>query len=274
MKQQLVRTSGSRMPDDEGIGDVRARRWRTLLRTAAVVNVLLWLLTATFVGDNDAYQSQQLWLSGLFLLGCAFRSFFPSVYVKRFAFDNHWTSSTFVGRCVATVAEVAFAFQLYLLLTHWSERFAVPFTGSVAWMVVLLLSVAQISCWYGVATRRYLGELVEESLWTLGIAVFFVAVLTLAIQLNSIPFAVLMGLIASGGFLVFMLAHNLPMYVRRIRNQEIQQPMLFLDGVMDMIHRRRVSYRWKHWSGEAAWLTPYFTVAVWLSIVMALVSTG
>jgi len=156
MPRKIARIHASDFARELGSSDERVSRWRRFLRVAAVVNIALWGVAATMVWARDSYQVQQLWLSGLFLLGCSFRSFFPAVYVKRFAFENHWRSSTFVGRCIATVAEVAFAFQLYLLLQHWAQSFAVPFAGDVAWIVVALLCVAQISCWYGVATRRYI----------------------------------------------------------------------------------------------------------------------
>src|SRR5690349_8244429 len=89
-------------------GAAPLRAWRALLRGAALINIGLWVL-AYVLPDRNAYLEHQLWLSAMFVAGCAFRSCYPVVYLKRHGFDTRWTSSVFVGRSVATVAELAFA---------------------------------------------------------------------------------------------------------------------------------------------------------------------
>jgi hypothetical protein len=70
-------------------------------------------------------------------------------------------------------------------------------------------------------------------------------------------------------FVGFELAHNLPMYLRRMRTARVDV-LSFREGLRDMHERRAVSFAWGDWSGDAAWLTPYFTVGVWLSQALAL----
>src|SRR5262249_18508252 len=148
----------------------RVRWWRYGLRAAALLNVVLWVVAATAAGGS-AYHGEQLLLSALFLGGCGYRSFFPAVYGKRFALSSGWPSSIFLGRSIAMVAELAFALQLMLVLEHWAQKTGLATVASAGFVIVGLLSAAQLFCWYGVATRRYIGELCEESLWTLAGAV-------------------------------------------------------------------------------------------------------
>jgi hypothetical protein len=37
-------------------------------------------------------------------------------------------------------------------------------------------------------------------------------------------------------------------------------------GLLDVAHRRVVSHRWDDWKNEVAWMSLYFSVAVWISI--------
>lgn len=222
------------------------------------MNILLWLAALTRSGPHSPLQQRQLMLSGLFVAGCAYRSFYPNVYIKRFTLSQAITSSIVVGRSIATVAEIAFALQLQVALQFWGDRAGLPGVGQLGWVVAALLATAQLCCWFGVATGRYLGELVEESLWTLGLALVLVGTAQVALHGSAWPSpGVLLALIGSSSFVAFMLVHNLPMYVARIRRGDSTAHRGFIEGVRDMAVRRNVSYRWSDWAGEAAWLTPY-----------------
>ena len=41
-------------------------------------------------------------------------------------------------------------------------------------------------------------------------------------------------------------------------------------GLADVSTRWVVSHQWAHWRDEVVWMTTYFSVAVWLSIALAL----
>jgi hypothetical protein len=109
--------------------------WYLFLRLVAVFNVSA-LLYLAFV-RVDGVNRKQLALSSLYVLGCAFRSFFPRADLQRIAIVHHWLSAVFygfrsqlwimmrnvvfnaslvpvVGRLVATIAEIAYAVQLAL----------------------------------------------------------------------------------------------------------------------------------------------------------------
>ena len=61
---------------------------------------------------NISYQSWQMWLSGPFVFVCAFRAYFPSVYLYRSCFIDSDASNILLARCLAAVAELCFIAQV------------------------------------------------------------------------------------------------------------------------------------------------------------------
>src|SRR5262245_17309825 len=99
------------------ISDRLTFRWWQLLCTVSVGNILLWSLAAqALLWESDGYRFKQLALSGLFVAACAFRSLLPRVDLERMCLWDVPLSSVIVGRTVATVAELCFAWQCALLL--------------------------------------------------------------------------------------------------------------------------------------------------------------
>ena len=41
-----------------------------------------------------------------------------------------------------------------------------------------------------------------------------------------------------------------------------------VQGLLDVSGRWVVSHRWEDWKSEVAWMTMYFSIAVWLSIAL------
>lgn len=249
-------------------GARKLRLWRAALAAVACVNIGVWLsLRAT-----DEYGRRQLFLSGLFTFVCAFRSFLPRVDLERFVLTDSWLSSVFIGRAAATVAELSFAAQIALMLVEVGARADLPIAGMVAMLVVPLLAVAQGCCWYAVATLNHGGHAIEESLW----AVVHAAVgLCLAAAWTrtsgNLRWFVGAGAVFSAGYVAFMACVDVPMYVRRwlAARRGGARPYLPLGrGLLDAFTRRVVTKRWEDWSEETAWLTLYFSFAVWVSLAM------
>src|SRR5262249_24078050 len=98
-------------------------------------------------------------LAALYVLGCGFRSLLPMVDVPRLCLHETWLSRIFVGRSVATVAELAFAAQWALLMRE---------AGAVraAHAVVPLIAAAELLSWLAVLTRNDFFHAAENSLWT------------------------------------------------------------------------------------------------------------
>lgn len=71
-------------------------------------------------------------------------------------------------------------------------------------------------------------------------------------------------------YVAFMVIVDVPMYLRRWWSGEHDAGRLgFSAGCSDALHRRVATVDWEVWRPEVAWLTGYFSLAVWLSIGMA-----
>src|SRR5262245_20130460 len=92
--------------------------WWSALLVVSATNIGLWLwlrgsLRARTT-DRRGGTSRVEWLVLLcaaYVFVCAFRSVLPRADVQRICLFDTWLSSVFVGRSVATIAEVCFAVQ-------------------------------------------------------------------------------------------------------------------------------------------------------------------
>ena len=248
--------------------DRRVRAWHTALRAVAVVNVLAFVVVATRIGGATDYTAAQISCSGIFVAVCAYRSWFPMVYAPGFALVDAWPSNVFLTRVAATVAELCLIAQLAWLLHALGAAAGSGFAQLASAALVPLVAGAQVCCWYGVATRRSVGELCEESLWTLALAIAFAGFVHLA-WVGGLRPTVAVGLVGIGVYLGFMTLSALPMYAERTRDERSGSEALGLtEGLRDMAERRVLTTRWRDWAPEMAWMSLYFGPWVWLSITM------
>ena len=244
--------------------------WWTCLKAIAVVNILLWATTCLpLAGGSSTVLSRQIALSGVYVAVCAFRSWRPRIDVERYCLvDSPW-SSMFLGRSAATVAEVCFAAQLALFLSQVGQVAGIPWLAHASYAVLPPLVLAQVSCWYAVITLDHLGHVVEASLWTVTMAWVGVCLAVAAPHLGGPLFwFVAAGAVVAGGFVAFMALVDIPMYAHRWRQarREARPRLSFQEGLTDAQYRRITTMEWAVWRPEVAWLTGYFSVAVWISL--------
>ena len=249
--------------------------WWSFLFVASVGNLVLWVVIAREVhGLADGYVAQQLVLSGIFAAACAFRSILPRVDLERQCLWNSPLSSIFVGRSVATVAELAFAGQCALLIAKLSALTGNTSLQVVGWSIVPLIVLAQLFCWYAVISLNHLGHAIEEILWS--VLVFLVA-LSLGLTLGQMPadsrILSSLGMVACAGAALLMLAVDVPMYLARWRHAKRNgvRYLSLTEGLRDALQRRRIAHRWSEWRPEVPWMSLYFTVGVWLSLCFVFV---
>src|SRR5690349_1044583 len=108
--------------------------WWAALSVVSMLNVVIWGVAARGLlrdrKDGGVHLRQRwphLLLSAGYVLGCGFRSLLPRADVQRIVLVDSWLSSVFVGRSVATVAELCFAAQWALLLRELSTAQRQPF---------------------------------------------------------------------------------------------------------------------------------------------------
>jgi len=250
--------------------DKPTRWWWSFLFLVSAGNLVLWVFIAREVhGLSDSYVAQQLLLSGIFAAACAFRSILPRVDLERQCLWNSPLSSIFVGRSVATVAELCFAGQCALLISKLSSLTGNASLQTVAWSIVPLILIAQVCCWYAVISLNHLGHAIEEILWS---ALAFLMALSLGLTLGQMPAGTRilssLGMVACAGAAFLMLAVDVPMYFarwRQGRNCGVRY-LSISEGLRDALQRRRVAHRWCDWRPEVPWMSLYFTVGVWLSL--------
>jgi hypothetical protein len=254
--------------------------WWSILCAAAVLNAALWILSARTIGrpdwqlaaPDDALRRRLLWLSAVYVLGCAFRSFLPMSDIPRLCLVDTWISRIFVGRSVATVAELCFVAQWALLLRYAATSTGDRFAMQVSHALVPLIAIAEVCSWTAVLTTNYLLHAVENSLWTLGAALALIAIALLRPRLDVAGkrFAGA-AIVCSAVYITYMAGGDVPMWVARWRGQPggWHAGISAVDGLRTAVQRCVVSREWAAWRDDVPWLSLYFTVAVWISIALA-----
>lgn len=249
--------------------------WWSFLFFVSAGNLVLWVVIAHEVhGLSDGYVVEQLLLSGIFAAACAFRSILPRVDLERQCLWNSPLSSIFVGRSVATVAELCFAGQCALLISKLSALTGNATLHVIGWSIMPLILLAQVCCWYAVISLNHLGHAIEEILWS---ALAFLVALSLGLTLGQMPadsrILSRFGMVACAGAALLMLAVDVPMYLARWRDARSSgvRYLSLMEGLRDALQRRRVAHCWSEWRPEVPWMSLYFSVGVWLSLCLVFV---
>lgn len=253
--------------------------WWVILCSVACVNIGMWTYTASWLSRRKHqyhpvdYKHRQwlLWLSSVYVFVCAFRSFFPRVDVLRICLVDTPLSSIFLGRSLATIAEICFIVELCLLFYFVGKRLHVRYSLNLAIVIILLVVIAEGFSWYAVLTTDNEGHVIENSIWTLA-GILMVAFLSI-IQSRARKGmqALLARIMAFGiGYVAYMVLVNVPMYVSRWQDDVIQGKE-YLDlrqGLQEILHHCTVTFYWNLWRDDLGWQTLYFSAAVWLSIAL------
>jgi hypothetical protein len=253
--------------------------WWAALCVLASFNVLVWgLSSAAFMRLKQrspahyAARWPHIVLSAIYVAGCAFRSWLPRADVQRIVLYDSWLSSVLVGRSVATIAELAFVAQWALLLRELGDAEEDRFVLKVSQVIVPLIVVAETCSWYAVLTTSYLGNTMEQSLWTFSAALMAIALFVVWRRAKGSQRLFLgAAIVACSGFVAFMCTVDVPMYFSRWRADELSGRSYFslLEGLRDVSRRWVVTHSYQDWREEIAWMTLYFSLAVWISLGLA-----
>ncbi len=235
--------------------------------------VLHSLLPETRTGSLGSTSQVELMLllCAAYVFGCAFRSFLPRADVQRICLFDTWLSSVVVGRSVATVAEVCFAAQWAMILHQLGTMTGADTTLTVAWVIVPLILIAECFSWHAVLTTNYLGNAIENSLWAVTFFIVGIGLCRLLPEFDGLIRAALAITIAgTAGYLAFLMAVDVPMYLARWRARiagggRILRP---LEGLHDASTRWVVTHDIAEWKDEIVWMSLYFSVAVWASLAL------
>lgn len=252
--------------------------WSFLIIVSAGNIAVLLALHSRFRNTNIARRTGAMAIEPLLLLcaayvfGCAFRSLLPRADVQRICLFDTWLSSVFVGRSVATVAEVCFVIQWAIVLRALANVANADTTRNISKTIVPLVVLAEGCSWYAVITTNYLGNVLENSLWTVIFVLIAIALLDLMNRYRGVV-RLATGVAAAGiaGYVVFMSAVDVPMYFSRWQ-ADIAAGREFFGlafGLHDVATRWIVTNDIARWKDEIAWMSLYFSAAVWTSLLLA-----
>lgn len=258
------------------------RLWWAALSAVSLINIVVWCLAARSLQrmrpglQNDptiyAARRTQLLLSLVYVLVCAFRSFLPRADVQRICLFDTPLSSVFVGRTVATIAELCFAMQWSLFIQKSGEAVGDKVVRGVGRALFPMIVWAEIASWYAVVSTNFLGNVIEQSTWTLGGASIGLCYIKLYPQVDEQLRRFLRRTSAIVlAFIYFMCTVDIPHYYARwsADQQAGKQYLALAEGLRDAATRWIVTYEWAEWSDEIAWMSLYFSVGVWLSIAFS-----
>ncbi len=252
--------------------------WWGLLTLVSAANIAVWLFlyrqlheqpTAS-LGSTSGIELMLL-LCAAYVFGCAFRSFLPRADVQRICLFDTWLSSIVVGRTVATVAEICFVAQWAIILHQLGKMTGADTTVNVAWVIVPLILIAECLSWYAVLTTHYLGNAIENSLWAVAFFLVGIGLCRLLPEFHGpVRVILVIALIGIAAYLAFLMTIDVPMYLNRWRDVVADGSKLLrpLEGLRDVSTRWIVTHDIAHWKGEIAWMSLYFSAAVWASLAL------
>lgn len=252
--------------------------WWSLLTLVSGMNIAAWFWLYGSVpefptGGIGGPHSTGLMLAlcAAYVFGCAFRSLLPRADIQRICLFDTWLSSVMLGRTVATVAEVAFVAQWAIVLHKLGTMTGAGTTIAAAWVIVPMIVVAECFSWHAVLTRNYLWHAVENSTWAVAFFIIGIGLCRLLPEFDGVFRVVLiLAIIGISGYLAFLATVDVPMYLARWRAGAANGRRLLspLEGIRDATVRWVVTHDMAEWKDEIAWMSLYFSGAVWASLAL------
>jgi hypothetical protein len=255
--------------------------WWSLLTAVSGANIVLWFLLyrqlhAPDAAAASAQTSAMLVLCAAYVFGCAFRSVLPRADVQRICLYDSFLSSVLIGRSVATVAELCFAAQWAIILSQLGGVAGAETAVNAATIILPLIVIAEICSWYAVLTKNFLFNAIENSLWAVTFAVIGIGLGRLVPEFEGVVrWLLIAGIIGIAFYLAFLVVIDVPMYLNRWRagladGSKYLHP---LEGLRDTATRWIVTHDFNHWKDEIAWMSLYFSAAVWASLALCALSS-
>jgi hypothetical protein len=251
--------------------------WWGFLLTVSATNSALWLMLHRYFRRSTDRRpglfriELMVLLCAAYVFGCAFRSVLPRADVQRICLFDTWLSSVLVGRSVATIAEICFAIQWAIVLRHLANLTKSDTVRNISNAIVPLILIAECCSWYAVITTSYLGNTIENSIWTVTFLLIAVALLRLLSEFRGVArIAIVTAVAGIAGYLAFLVTIDVPMYFERWQ-ADLTSGRQFLGviaGLHDVSTRWAVTHDFAQWKDEIAWMSLYFSVAVWSSLAL------
>jgi hypothetical protein len=142
---------------------------------------------------------------------------------------------------------------------------------NVSSLIVPLILLAECCSWYAVVTTSYLGNAIENSIWALTFLLIAVALSRLLTAFHGVArIAIGMTIVGVAGYLAFLVVIDVPMYFGRWQADLAsgREPLDVIAGFHDVSTRWIVTRDFAQWKDEIAWMSLYFSAAVWSSLAL------
>ena len=201
--------------------------------------------------NNIIYQS-----SCLFITTCCIRLLFHHIDEEQVCLFDSWLSYPLIGIFCSSLGEMAFVYQITLITKMIARKFNCFKIYTIMDIVMGLIFIAQIFCWYGVLYKKHLMHIIEESIWMIAIPSIGLSYLYFCklVNNNLIKHKFIIAFLISISYTLFMMFIYLPMNYNKYN-------LLFKDT-----HCKTVTSSYLIWETEIPWITGYFIGATFLSI--------
>jgi hypothetical protein len=167
---------------------------------------------------------------------------------------------------------MCFIIQWAIVLRVFARVAHADSAGNIAKALVPVVAAAEACSWYAVITTNYLGNVLENSLWTAAFVLIAIALLDLLHRYRGVvKGAIAAAALGIAGYVAFMCTIDVPMYFVRWRADLAahREFLGFFAGLHDVATRWVVTHDVVRWDGELAWMSLYFSAAVWTSLLLA-----
>jgi hypothetical protein len=122
-----------------------------------------------------------------------------------------------------------------------------------------------------VLTTHYLGNAIENSIWAVAFFIVGIGLCRLLPEFDGeVRVVLVVTIIGIAGYLAFLMTIDVPMYLNRWRAETGDGGKLLgpLEGLRDVCTRWIVTHDLAEWKDEIAWMSLYFSAAVWASLAL------
>ena len=146
---------------------------------------------------------------------------------------------------------------------------------NAAFVILPLIVIAECFSWYAVLTTDYRCNAIENSIWAVAFLAIGVGLARLLPEFNGpVRLVLALAIVGIAGYLAFLMTVDVPMYVSRWQTglADGNKRLGLLEGLRDVSTRWVVTHDYAEWKDEIAWMSLYFSLAVWASLALCVFS--
>ena len=253
--------------------------WYVSMCTISIVNLSVLIYLYKKIEARTFYEKTMKALAIPWTFECAYRCYFPSLYLQRYVFWDTPLNSIIVDRTLAFIGEMCWVTQTALALVYVSynifgkRKIWIEVTGIAAVLVYLF---AEFTSYYNTATTNEFYASLEVILDGVSYLLMWPASMymfckcpgrVLGSSGKTYLFVMILLCLIYPAYNIFI---DAPMYMKRYHEDQRNHKsyLSFWAGLKDAAVRRVPTRKYDDWSQDMAWMTAYFTIGVWSSLLM------